>query len=59
MGWTDCGFRASSPNLLRDEIIDFTAQSARWVPHFHIPLQSGNNEVLGLMKRRYRRELYA
>ena len=46
-------------NLLRDEIIDFTAQSARWVPHFHIPLQSGNNEVLGLMKRRYRRELYA
>ena len=47
------------PNLLRDEIIDFTAQSARWVPHFHIPLQSGNNEVLGWMKRRYRRELYA
>jgi threonylcarbamoyladenosine tRNA methylthiotransferase MtaB len=47
------------PNLLRDEIIDFTAQSERWVPHFHIPLQSGNNEVLGLMKRRYRRELYA
>jgi threonylcarbamoyladenosine tRNA methylthiotransferase MtaB len=47
------------PNLLRDEIIDFTAQSARWVPHFHIPLQSGSNEVLGWMKRRYRRELYA
>jgi len=46
------------PNLLSDEIIDFTYASKRFVPHFHIPLQSGNNEVLGKMKRRYRRELY-
>ncbi|MFN8355971.1 MAG: tRNA (N(6)-L-threonylcarbamoyladenosine(37)-C(2))-methylthiotransferase MtaB [Spirosomataceae bacterium] len=53
-------FRISSiePNLLTDEIIDFVAQSQRFVPHFHIPLQSGSNKVLGLMKRRYRRELY-
>ncbi|PTQ95107.1 threonylcarbamoyladenosine tRNA methylthiotransferase MtaB [Mucilaginibacter yixingensis] len=47
------------PNLLTDEIIDFVAQSKRFVPHFHIPLQSGNNKILGLMRRRYRRELYA
>lgn len=47
------------PNLLSDEIIDFVAQSRRFVPHFHIPLQSGSNTILGLMKRRYRRELYA
>ena len=46
------------PNLLKDEIIDFVANSQRFVPHFHIPLQSGNNEILGLMKRRYQRELY-
>jgi len=46
------------PNLLRDEVIDFTSDSQRFVPHFHIPLQSGNNEILGKMKRRYRRELY-
>jgi len=53
-------FRISSiePNLLRDEIIDFVAASKRFVPHFHIPLQSGSNEILGLMKRRYNRELY-
>jgi threonylcarbamoyladenosine tRNA methylthiotransferase MtaB len=53
-------FRVSSiePNLLHDEIIEFVAQSQRFVPHFHIPLQSGSNKVLGLMKRRYRRELY-
>jgi len=53
-------FRISSiePNLLRDEIIDFVATSKRFVPHFHIPLQSGSNEILGLMKRRYKRELY-
>jgi threonylcarbamoyladenosine tRNA methylthiotransferase MtaB len=53
-------FRISSiePNLLTDEIIDFVAQSKRFVPHFHIPLQSGSNKVLGLMRRRYRRELY-
>ncbi|KAA0993606.1 tRNA (N(6)-L-threonylcarbamoyladenosine(37)-C(2))-methylthiotransferase MtaB [Dyadobacter aurulentus] len=53
-------FRISSiePNLLTDEIISFVAQSRRFVPHFHIPLQSGSNKVLGLMKRRYKRELY-
>jgi threonylcarbamoyladenosine tRNA methylthiotransferase MtaB len=47
------------PNLLKDEVIAFVAQSKRFVPHFHIPLQSGNNEILGKMKRRYQRELYA
>ncbi|HEY1055677.1 MAG TPA: tRNA (N(6)-L-threonylcarbamoyladenosine(37)-C(2))-methylthiotransferase MtaB [Emticicia sp.] len=54
-------FRISSiePNLLTDEIIEFVAQSKRFVPHFHIPLQSGSNKVLGLMRRRYKRELYA
>lgn len=53
-------FRISSiePNLLTDEIIEFVAQSKRFVPHFHIPLQSGSNKVLGLMRRRYKRELY-
>ncbi|MGL4630913.1 MAG: tRNA (N(6)-L-threonylcarbamoyladenosine(37)-C(2))-methylthiotransferase MtaB [Leadbetterella sp.] len=53
-------FRISSiePNLLTDEIIEFVAKSKRFVPHFHIPLQSGSNKVLGLMKRRYKRELY-
>ena len=47
------------PNLLSNEIIEFVAQSRKFMPHFHIPLQSGNNEILGLMRRRYRRELYA
>lgn len=47
------------PNLLQDETIAFVAQSKHFVPHFHIPLQSGNNRILGLMKRRYNRELYA
>jgi threonylcarbamoyladenosine tRNA methylthiotransferase MtaB len=53
-------FRISSiePNLLTNEIIDFVASSECFVPHFHIPLQSGSNKVLGLMKRRYKRELY-
>ena len=53
-------FRISSiePNLLTNEIIEFVAQSKRFVPHFHIPLQSGSNKMLGLMKRRYKRELY-
>ncbi|MEO8759540.1 MAG: tRNA (N(6)-L-threonylcarbamoyladenosine(37)-C(2))-methylthiotransferase MtaB [Bacteroidia bacterium] len=53
-------FRISSiePNLLRDEIIDFVAQSKRFVPHFHVPLQSGSNVILKLMRRRYMRELY-
>lgn len=47
------------PNLLTDDIIDFVAISNKFVPHFHIPLQSGNNKVLGLMRRRYKREQYA
>jgi threonylcarbamoyladenosine tRNA methylthiotransferase MtaB len=53
-------FRISSiePNLLTDEIIAFVAQSKRFVPHFHIPLQSGSSKVLALMKRRYKRDLY-
>ncbi|MBL4676762.1 MAG: tRNA (N(6)-L-threonylcarbamoyladenosine(37)-C(2))-methylthiotransferase MtaB [Mucilaginibacter sp.] len=46
------------PNLLSDDIIEFVFTSKRFVPHFHIPLQSGNNKILGLMRRRYRRELY-
>jgi threonylcarbamoyladenosine tRNA methylthiotransferase MtaB len=46
------------PNLLSNEIISFVAGSKRFVPHFHIPLQSGSDKILGLMKRRYRRELY-
>lgn len=53
-------FRISSiePNLLSDEIIDWVAKSKRFVPHFHIPLQSGSNKILKLMRRRYQRELY-
>lgn len=53
-------YRISSiePNLLTNEIIDFVADSPVMVPHFHIPLQSGENSVLGAMRRRYRRELY-
>ena len=47
------------PNLLTDEIIDFVAQSRHFAPHFHIPLQSGSNDVLRIMKRRYTRELFA
>ncbi len=46
------------PNLLSDEIIEFVAASKRFVPHFHIPLQSGSDKILGLMRRRYKRELY-
>lgn len=54
-------FRISSiePNLLTDEIIDFVAGSQKFMPHFHIPLQSGSNKVLALMKRKYNRELFA
>jgi threonylcarbamoyladenosine tRNA methylthiotransferase MtaB len=54
-------FRISSiePNLLTDEIIEFVSQSKKFVPHFHIPLQSGSNKILRLMRRRYLRELYA
>ncbi|MBK6264155.1 tRNA (N(6)-L-threonylcarbamoyladenosine(37)-C(2))-methylthiotransferase MtaB [Marivirga sp. S37H4] len=53
-------FRISSiePNLLTNEIIEFVAQSKRFVPHFHIPLQSGSNKILRTMRRRYLRELY-
>jgi threonylcarbamoyladenosine tRNA methylthiotransferase MtaB len=54
-------YRISSiePNLLAGEIIDFVAASRHFMPHFHIPLQSGSNEVLALMGRRYTRELFA
>ena len=54
-------YRISSiePNLLTDEIIDFVAGSRHFMPHFHVPLQSGSNEVLKLMRRRYDRELFA
>lgn len=47
------------PNLLSEDIIRFVASSKRFVPHFHIPLQSGSNELLGMMKRRYQKELYS
>jgi threonylcarbamoyladenosine tRNA methylthiotransferase MtaB len=46
------------PNLLTNEMISFVAQSKKFMPHFHIPLQSGNNTILGNMRRRYKRELY-
>lgn len=46
------------PNLLKNETIDFVANSRTFVPHFHIPLQSGSNEILKLMRRRYMREVY-
>lgn len=54
-------YRISSiePNLLTNEIIAFVANSDKFMPHFHIPLQSGSNEILALMRRRYKRELYA
>lgn len=54
-------YRISSiePNLLTKEIIEFVASSKKFMPHFHIPLQSGSNEILSLMRRRYKRELYA
>ena len=54
-------YRISSiePNLLTDEIINFVAASKKIMPHFHIPLQSGSNKILGSMRRRYKRELYA
>lgn len=47
------------PNLLTDEIIAYVAEAAHFMPHFHVPLQSGSNELLRLMRRRYKRELYA
>lgn len=46
------------PNLLSNDIIEFVSQSKRFVPHFHIPLQSGSNKILRQMRRRYLRELY-
>jgi len=46
------------PNLLKNETIDFVAESRTFVPHFHIPLQSGSNHILKAMRRRYMRELY-
>ena len=46
------------PNLLKNETIDFVSKSRTFVPHFHIPLQSGSNEILKKMKRRYQREVY-
>lgn len=54
-------YRISSiePNLLTDEIIEFVATSRRFMPHFHIPLQSGSDAVLGLMRRRYKSGLFA
>ena len=54
-------YRISSiePNLLTNEIIEFVANSDKFMPHFHIPLQSGSNRILGLMRRRYKRELYS
>ena len=47
------------PNLLTDEVIDFVAESRAFVPHFHVPLQSGDDGVLGAMRRRYRRGRWA
>ena len=54
-------YRISSiePNLLTNDIIEFVSNSKKFMPHFHIPLQSGSNKILGLMRRRYKRELYA
>jgi threonylcarbamoyladenosine tRNA methylthiotransferase MtaB len=54
-------YRISSiePNLLTNEIIEFVSSSRKFMPHFHIPLQSGSNKTLAAMRRRYKRELYA
>lgn len=54
-------YRISSiePNLLTEDIIAFVARSRKFMPHFHIPLQSGSNDILALMRRRYKKELYA
>lgn len=54
-------YRISSiePNLCTDEVIQLVAASSKFADHFHMPLQSGSNKILGLMKRRYRKELYA
>lgn len=47
------------PNLLTTDVIELVAASEKWMPHFHIPLQSGSDEILGWMRRRYKRSLYA
>ena len=54
-------YRISSiePNLLTGDIIEFVSKSKKFMPHFHIPLQSGSNKILALMKRRYKKESYA
>jgi len=54
-------YRISSiePNLLSNEIIEFVSNSKHFMPHFHIPLQSGSNNTLAAMRRRYKKELYA
>lgn len=54
-------YRISSiePNLCTDDVIDLVVKSSKFAKHFHMPLQSGSNKILALMKRRYRRELYA
>ena len=54
-------YRISSiePNLLTNDIIEFVSNSKKFMPHFHIPLQSGSNKILAAMKRRYKKELYA
>ncbi len=46
------------PNLLTNEIIEFCASSQKFMPHFHVPLQSGSDKILGAMRRRYKRDLY-
>ena len=46
------------PNLLTNEIIEFCAESNKFMPHFHVPLQSGSDKILGAMRRRYKRDLY-
>jgi threonylcarbamoyladenosine tRNA methylthiotransferase MtaB len=58
--FSDIRFRISSiePNLLTDHIIDIVSSEGSFMPHFHIPLQSGSDRILGLMRRRYRTELY-
>jgi threonylcarbamoyladenosine tRNA methylthiotransferase MtaB len=54
-------YRISSiePNLLSNDIIEFVANSRHFMPHFHVPLQSGSNKILASMRRRYKRELYS
>ena len=53
-------YRISSiePNLLSNDIIEFVSNSKKFMPHFHIPLQSGSDKILGLMRRRYKKDLY-